>query len=630
MRHSFNRLLLIALLLLFLPDEAFPLQQKMADYDLMVIGGGTSGTTAAIQASRSGVKVLLLAEGPWLGGMLTSAGVSAIDGNHHLPSGLWGAFRSHIYEHYGGAEKVATGWVSHTLFEPAVGDSILKTMAAHPNLNIEYYAKWDLSSIKRIEGRWSLVYLDADAQRNEASSKLLIDATELGDVMAALGVPYDLGMDGPQTEHWAKGPNDQIQDLTWVGMLKDYGEGADRTIPKPDGYEPSEFYCACEHEENPDGMACETMLDYARLPSGQILLNWPNCGNDAYIDVVEMNAADRAEALEEARLQTLRFIYYIQTELGMKHLGPDPEVFPTGDGLALIPYHRESRRLQAVVQLKVDDLAKPYAQKNPLYRTGIAVGDYPIDHHHKQKAPGQVPQIEFIDIKVPAYSVPLGVMIPKEQEGLIVAEKSIGVTNIVNGTTRLQPVVMGIGQAAGALAAEAIASGKSLQEVSVRKVQQRLLDAGAYIMPYRDVNPSHMAFQAIQRVSAMGWMKGALIPYKWANEQWFYPNQPISQYDLLAGLQPWFQGLKNEQGNGSFVDANWLLSTLKKIAEQDQLVQTEQMETFNALALLGNAPLSRAQIAEILDKALKPFDRPIDLLGHPITQQATMQRTKAY
>ena len=42
-------------------------------YDVVIVGGGTSGTAAAIQAARSGAKVLLVEEHEWLGGMLTSA-----------------------------------------------------------------------------------------------------------------------------------------------------------------------------------------------------------------------------------------------------------------------------------------------------------------------------------------------------------------------------------------------------------------------------------------------------------------------------------------------------------------------------------------------------------------------------
>ena len=72
-----------------------------------------------------------------LGGMLTAQGVSAIDGNHHLPSGLWYEFREKLRSHYGGTKALATGWVSNTLFEPHVADSIFKSMAgAEPLLEV--------------------------------------------------------------------------------------------------------------------------------------------------------------------------------------------------------------------------------------------------------------------------------------------------------------------------------------------------------------------------------------------------------------------------------------------------------------------------------------------------------------
>lgn len=54
----------------------------------------------------------------------------------------------------------------------------------------------------------------------------------------------------------------------------------------------------------------------------------------------------------------------------------------------------------------------------------------------------------------------------------IVAEKNISVTNIANGATRLQPVVLGIGQAAGVLAALSVSQQKSPDEIGVRAVQK--------------------------------------------------------------------------------------------------------------------------------------------------------------
>ena len=70
---------------------------------VLVIGGGTGGTSAGIQSGRMGIRTLVVEAGPWLGGMISAAGVSATDGNHKLPSGLWKEFRDQVYTEYGGA-----------------------------------------------------------------------------------------------------------------------------------------------------------------------------------------------------------------------------------------------------------------------------------------------------------------------------------------------------------------------------------------------------------------------------------------------------------------------------------------------------------------------------------------------
>ena len=61
-------------------------------YDVLIVGGGASGTMAGLQAARMGSKVMIAEETVWIGGMLTSAGVSAIDGNYRLRGGLFGEF----------------------------------------------------------------------------------------------------------------------------------------------------------------------------------------------------------------------------------------------------------------------------------------------------------------------------------------------------------------------------------------------------------------------------------------------------------------------------------------------------------------------------------------------------------
>lgn len=180
----------------------------------------------------------------------------------------------------------------------------------------------------------------------------------------------------------------------------------------------------------------EKMITYGKLPGGKYMINWPIEGNDYYVNMIDMDAAERAEAVRRAKNHTLCFVHFLQTELGFRTLGLADDEFPTGDRLPFYPYHRESRRIHGLVRFTLNDITDPYA--NTLYRTAIGVGDYPIDQHHTRYPEwSSLPNLYFHP--VPSYGVPLGVMLPASQPGLIVAEKSISVTNLVNGSTRLQP-----------------------------------------------------------------------------------------------------------------------------------------------------------------------------------------------
>ena len=225
-------------------------------------------------------------------------------------------------------------------------------------------------------------------------------------------------------------------------------------------------------------------------------------------------------------------MYFIQHELGFANLGLADDEFPTPDRLPLVPYHREGRRLRGVVRFAARDIEEPFGARDPLYRTGISVGDYPIDHHHKRN-PAAPQHLWFVP--VPSFSVPLGALVPEVVDGLVVADKAISVSNVANGTTRLQPVVLLTGQAAGTLAALAARGGREPRAVPVRDVQRALLDASAYLLPYIDVPPDHPHFARIQRVGATGILKGRGVPHQWANQTWFYPDFPIDAADPAEG-----------------------------------------------------------------------------------------------
>ncbi|WP_422082419.1 FAD-dependent oxidoreductase [Ulvibacterium sp.] len=589
--------------------------------DIVIIGGGAGGTSAGIQAARMGVKVQIIEATPWLGGMLTAAGVSAIDGNHEMPSGIWGEFRQKLRDHYGGAKALATGWVSHTLFEPSIGNQILQEMADIPNLDIAFNAQY--TNVKKAGEGWQVTYVQ-NRKTHTTQAKILIDGTEIGELLPLVGADFRLGMDSKNDTGEKEAPetaNNIVQDLTYVLILEDVGSirGKRGLVKKPKNYDPKNYECACKREDGEmfGGVSnCQQMLDYGKLPNNKYMMNWPNCGNDFYLNWPELTQQERTERLLEAKQFTQGFVYYIQNELGFKNLRVSEE-FPTKDNFPMIPYDREARRVKGKAFLTVDHVERPY--DFTLYRTGIAVGDYPIDHHHDKNP--DAPEIDFINIKVPSYNVPLGSLVPANLENFIVAEKNISVSNIVNGATRLQPVVLGIGQAAGALAATAITENEQPSTVSIRRVQNALLKSKAYVMPFIDVQSDDPAFAAMQRMGATGILKAFGIPYKWANQTWFYPNRIVSEYELKKGLLPYYPEIEKLHASGAGTTPVFIGQLLEKIGTNYawDSIQKDWKSWNIQQEYDGNTPLTRRSVSILIDALLNPFAKEIDFEGKLIS-----------
>jgi hypothetical protein len=593
----------INILIFFLSLIGFSQNVTKKNIDVLIIGGSTSGTSAGIAAARLGVKTLIIEDTPWIGGMFTSQGVGACDGNNNLPSGIWNEFREALRNYYGGAQALETGWVSNTLFEPSVGNMIFNTMASKEK-NLEIIHGYFITDIIKVGNLVKGANFKNDKNEIlEVTAKVTIDATDIGESLKMAGAEYRLGMDSKTETNEANAlihSNDIVQDLTWVAILKDYGANADKTIAKPTNYNPANFKGSCMETVDNIKIDCDKMLSYGKLPNNKYMINWPKKGNDIYLNVVEMSREDRNAALLKARNYTLQFVYYIQNELGYKNLGLADDEFATSDLLAYAPYYREGRRLKGVSFLTYNDVAEPYNQKQALYKTGISVGDYPVDHHHNQNP--EAPELGFP--AVPSYNIPLGTLIPEKINGFIVSDKAISVSNLINGSTRLQPVVLLTGQAAGTLAALAVNENKDVRKVSIRKVQQSLLDQKAYIMPLFDVKPTDKWFETIQKIAATGILKTKGESYKWANRTWFYPDATITIQEFTEGLNQF--NCKN-----------------KIIKKQDVLTEQEAAKLlikaggkFKYKSEFSNRAITKKELAKLIEESLNPFAKEIDFAGN--------------
>ncbi|RMH76161.1 MAG: FAD-dependent oxidoreductase [Cyanobacteria bacterium J007] len=465
------------------------------DADVLVVGGGTGGTAAAIQAARRGANTILVGEGVWLGGMLTSAGVCAPDGNElaAFQTGLWGAFLRELERRQvGGLNR---GWVSFFTYDPRVGAAIFADWVRElPNLH------WIRGQVPRevlrdgdrpIAVRFDTVLVRA---------RIILDGTELGDLLPLAEIPYRWGWEW--RDRWNEpsapvGPNAltrryPVQAPTWVAVLRDFGEGEQAPpVPVPEIDRPELFAGAW------DAYGPRQFLDYARLPGDLFLLNWPIRGNDygEGLDRLVTSETARSQFLQEALWHSQSFALYVQNQLGRRY-GLAEEIFPPGfkgkganggGAFALHPYYRESRRIEGLETLTERDIL-PMSGGRVARLPGservsaVAIGNYENDHHYPETIAGDFKlQVQRKSIRWGGrltgtpFAIPYGCLVPAATDGFLVCEKNISVSHIANGATRLQPAVMGIGQAAGMAAALCVERGCEPRELPVRELQEALL-----------------------------------------------------------------------------------------------------------------------------------------------------------
>ena len=566
---------------------------KIIATEVLVVGGSTGGTTAAIQAARCGVKTILVSEFSWLGGMLTTAGVAAPDGNElsAWQTGIWGQYlRSLQQKQPGGLDNA---WVSMFTYNPGVGAEILADWVQQlPNLQlIPGYIPLEV----RQQGNKIIGVRFADFI---VEAKIIIDSTELGDVLALAEVPHRWGWDLTTefNEPSADINNQELQNKypvqapTWVFILQQYNYCSEAILP----LSPLSGFDGAW-----DNYGVAKFLNYGRLSDRLFMINWPICGNDygENLDRLIESETSRNQFLQEAYQHSLNFAYFIQSRLG-KHYGLAKDIFPQqhpgnhgtltiDSSFALQPYYRESRRLRGKVIITENDILpidNGYVAKLPKTNTGevssIAIGNYPNDHHY----PGMELALQPKSLRWGGrwtgtpFTIPYDALFSDKIEGLLVCEKNISVSHLANGSTRLQPVVMNIGQAAGMAAALCVQSNCQPTELPVRRLQEALLAdryAPAAVIPLFNLPPEHPEWLQWQRYyldnpekypingncPGIDWHKGIS---KQGN---------LSQQSSLTSTHNYYQGIFHRSGEQEY---NIVLT-----APSAQQGQTWQLITLN-------------------------------------------------
>ncbi|HWD90148.1 MAG TPA: FAD-dependent oxidoreductase [Mucilaginibacter sp.] len=544
-------------------------QAETIKTDVLVIGGGACGVAAAIQSARSKVKTMLVEPGPWLGGSMTMGGMCVLDANRDLPSGIWGEFRRKVTDYYRPRLGYDTSRTAILRFEPHVGAEILKKITdTVKNLTVKLNTPW--TSIRKDGSEWEVVIVE-NGEKVMVKAKVVVDGTETGEVAAKAGVKF---------------VDDEAKEaITWVAILKDFGKGADKTIPKPEGYDPSEYTFL-------KGKDARQWLRSFEIPNDKFMVR-PE-GN--------VSGKNHNDLMKAARLHTLGLVYYLQTDFGFKNIGLVDE-FGTDDHLPPTPVVSSSKPAKGDVRMVMEDITEPYSRESKLYRTSITA---------------------VSETSVQPFSIALGTIVPKDADNILVTEKALAVTQGVEQRIVSPAIQMTLGQGVGATAAFCAFFKTTTKHLSVRTIQGEILDHKGYLIPITDVPQKDPHWRAIQQVCSTGLLQG--IQKKEGNSIAirFEPNDTVRTAEVKPILDEiytrafiWFrQGKPGEKltlGNLLYFISDY---TLTDKATLENTIKKLWKPVFKLPGELDvNRPVTRLEFAVLANKYLNPFAKTVDLTG---------------
>lgn len=165
-----------------------------AEADVIVVGGGPAGVTAAITAAREGADTLLMERYGHLGGMATGGLVLMIN---QYPPGQCQEWLDKLKQ-VGGAYDLSktneTGMMRHAIMvDPELLKCILNNMALDAGVN-QLLHSWGTRTIVEknvVKG----VIFESKSGRQAVTGKVIIDATGDGDIFASAGAEFDGSVD---------------------------------------------------------------------------------------------------------------------------------------------------------------------------------------------------------------------------------------------------------------------------------------------------------------------------------------------------------------------------------------------------------------------------------------------------
>lgn len=453
------------------------MRTQTVEADIIVVGGGLAGVSAAVAAARQGRSVALINNRPVLGGNSSSevrvwvCGATA-HGNQRWAreSGIIGEL--YVENQFRNPEGNPVYW----------DDVVLDTVRREQNIRL--FLNTEVSEVeasgpeeaRRIDAvtGWTM----GSEIRTRFTAPIVLDCTGDGLVGAIAGARHRLGKEGRAEfgEEWA--PEEPVREFLGSTLLfytKDVGRPVKYVAP-------------------------ESAIDISRtpIPTSRVIRSgdsgahywWIEWGGE--LDIVDDNERIR----DELRGVILGIWDYI------KNSGRFDADNLTLEWIGNLPGKREYRRFIGDYTLTQHDVIDQTA-----FDDSVAFGGWSIDLHPAagMYAEGAGALQRFSD---GLFEIPFRSLYSQNVQNLLFAGRDISATHVAFGAARVMATCAAMGEAAGTAAAMCIERGitpRQLHDDAREDLRQRLLRWDASVLGVRNEDPEDLARAA--RVTASGYRR---------------------------------------------------------------------------------------------------------------------------